>query len=361
MSTPRGYGPQRETGDLLFSFLEGLARFVFWTGVLGAITSTGFLVYYMATFGSANELSIQRQTEMVGLFRQVLLPAVFAASAAAAFLFWTEEVLGILLLIAAALLYAAPLWGPAAFSDGQLTQGSALAAQALQSGGTVLGGVAILVLAVDIVQRVRTRIQQGARSDSLRYGKGVKEERDVKNVLMGKCWQLPYCRKFVREQCPIYHSQRTCWKERVGCMCEESVISSALSGKAIPKDAIAAAQYIPRNSKLTPAQKAERCRQCIIYNEHQRHKYKIAVPTMVVAMIGAYLAFKPALLGLLQGAFAKADQFLSIAALSPEAQRQAKIMGEVGWIQEVVLIALMFVVLAYLLKLIEFLVFQLKI
>src|SRR5262249_14119457 len=143
----------------------------------------------------------------------------------------------------------------------------------------------------DVITRVRIRVREGARADQLKYGKGVKEEKDIRNVLLGRCWQLPYCRKFVRERCPIYHARRTCWKERVGCMCEESVIRNAMSGRVIPADAVAAAKFIPQNHKLTMEQKKERCRQCVIYLEHQKHKYKLAMPAAIGGMAVVYIVF----------------------------------------------------------------------
>src|SRR5205823_3893098 len=127
------------------------------------------------------------------------------------------------------------------------------------------------------------------KKDTLKYGKGIKEEQNIRNTFMGKCWQLPYCRKFVRERCLIYHSRRTCWKERVGCMCEEEVIRNAMENRTIPKDAVAAAKYIPVNNRITMAQKRERCRQCVIFNEHLKHQYRLFLPVTVAAF--ALLSF----------------------------------------------------------------------
>ena len=60
-------------------------------------------------------------------------------------------------------------------------------------------------------------------------------------------------------------------------MCEEDVIRGAMEGRVISKDALVAATMIPRNNKLTIAQKKERCKTCVIYNEHQKHKYRASV------------------------------------------------------------------------------------
>ncbi|MBI3721069.1 MAG: hypothetical protein HY248_00825 [Fimbriimonas ginsengisoli] len=137
----------------------------------------------------------------------------------------------------------------------------------ITTAGTVYAVFAALVLLIDIGIRARDRFVVGVKADQIKFGKGMVEEKDKQNVFMCKCWQLPYCRKFVRERCPIYHARRSCWRERVGCMCEEQVIRNAMEGKTIPKNVLAAAAFIPKNHKLTMAQKRNRCRQCVIYNE----------------------------------------------------------------------------------------------
>ncbi|MFX8664601.1 hypothetical protein ABTM59_19190, partial [Acinetobacter baumannii] len=68
-------------------------------------------------------------------------------------------------------------------------------------------------------------------------------------------------------------------------MCEEQVIQDAMAGKIIPKDMVKAAAMIPRNNKLTMAQKMQRCRQCVIFNERQKHKYNAALPVTALTFV----------------------------------------------------------------------------
>src|SRR5882757_1818330 len=66
---------------------------------------------------------------------------------------------------------------------------------------------------------------------AMEYGGNVREEEPPKGAPIGvfaKCWQMVYCRDAIRKRCPIYHARTKCWKERVGCMCEENVIRHAL-------------------------------------------------------------------------------------------------------------------------------------
>jgi hypothetical protein len=230
----------------------------------------------------------------------------------------------------------------------------------IQLGGGVFGLLAIGVLVIDIAQRIKMRAEVGSRADQLKYGKGIKEERDRQNVFMGKCWQLPFCRKFVRDRCPIYHSRRTCWRERVGCMCEEEVIRNAMENKAIPKDVVAAANYIPRNTRLTMDQKAERCRQCVIYNEHQKHKYRAALPAMLILFIGFYVLFRGILLSVSGGLITAIDRIVHTASLSGDTTTTGGAMQGTIF-HELLLICLIIIVFAYAMKILEYMIFTMKV
>lgn len=347
----------RAAEDTAQALLDSAGRTVFWLGLVGTVISVLMLVYYYFTF-SGVDASTAAQMQNVALFQKIIFPASICLALGAAYQFWGEEVLGVVMLIVAGALYAAPaLLG---LAGGETTNKVALAsAGALPLAGVSIGAVAVLAIVVEVMQRVQMRSQLGAKADNLKYGKNIKEEKETQNVLLGKCWQLPYCRKFVRELCPIFHAKTTCWKERVGCMCEESVIANAMTGKAIPRDMVAAAKYIPVNSKLTPNQKAERCRNCVIYNERQRQKYKVALPATLIIMGGIYLAFreplKNGIYSLIQGTQTVADRVL----LKDKPGGDNILMAE-GF-KEVLLVVVFVVAIAYLLKAIEWLFFTVKV
>ncbi|MCG9895265.1 MAG: hypothetical protein MH204_07310, partial [Fimbriimonadaceae bacterium] len=240
--------------------LDTIARYAMGLAALVLLGCVGMLVftYQVGSTGTAEQVS--RNVQLFG-GPAVLAAVVFGATIA--YLNWGEEILGVLLLIGAGALVFAPSYLPLIFSGGSQTPNGTEALNAVSQAGIFLGIVAVIVLVVDGVTRIRDRAVLGAKADQLKFGKGIQEERDVQNVFLGKCWQLPYCRKFVREKCPIYHAKRTCWKERVGCMCEETVIRNAMQNKAVPKDPVAAAKMIPYNNRLPLAQKKERCAQCV--------------------------------------------------------------------------------------------------
>ena len=220
----------------------------------------------------------------------------------------------------------------------------------------MLGIIGLMVLIADIAVRISLRFKTGTKADQLKYGKGIKEETGKQNVLLGKCWQLPFCRTFVRDKCPIYLSKRTCWKELVGCMCEESVIRGAMENKPIPKDALLAANFIPQNHKLSMQQKKDRCYSCIIYNEHQKHKYKVGMPAVVISFFLFYGLCHGLLIDAVQAILTKINHVVNGAT-----------MGAAGnytpptTFVEVMLAFFMIIALTYCMKLLEFAIFKMKV
>jgi len=356
---PSGDGLRAE--ETFFQFLEGVARFVFWGGILASLVSVGLLVYTFLLFASPNgDASPDRAAANVEILRKVLAAGVLSVGVGAAYLFWGEEILGALLLIAAAALYFAPLIVPMVAGDAVVAAVVSRASLgAIQNAGTFLGLVSIAVIVLDVAQRMRLRAVYGAKADALRYGRNVGKEVDFQNVFLGKCWQLPYCRKFVRERCPIYHAQTTCWRERVGCMCEEDVIRGAMEGRPAPKNQEEAFRLIPYNQKLSAEAKAERCRSCVIYNERQKHKYRLAVPLLFAAYGGAVALWHRPMLQAVEGLIRKLDEVIGIATYR-EGQRM--LTEQVPFVVQALLLAcLIIVALAYSLKAVEYLIFKAKV
>jgi len=330
-----------------------------YAGLFLGVGSVGFLIYTAMVFGGgSNGASEPQALSNIDLFQKLMISGFLAGGVGSAFLFWGEELLGAIQVIVAALLYFAPLILTSAMGVQSDTKVVQTALGTIQTGGAIFGVLAIAVLVIDIGNRMKMRVQQGSKADQLKYGKGIKEENDRQNVFMGKCWQLPFCRKFVRDRCPIYHSKRTCWREQVGCMCEEQVIRDAMESKVIPKDAVAAASFIPRNNKLTEGQKRERCKQCVIYNEHQKHKYRAALPALILFFALFYIAFRNILLGATHGIIQTMNNVVGKFTFSTSKGPAAVVSQP---FQELLLICVLVILLAYALKLLEYLIFKLKI
>jgi len=353
----RGSGSDRGIAEAFLDFLTGAARLLFYLGLLLGLGSAAFCIYTAMAFSGGTVQASQAQAlANIDLFQKLIISGMLAAGIGATYLFWGEELLSAILLVVSGLLYFSPLlltnFGGIQ-SENKVVQA---ALGTVQLGGSVLGLLSVIVLVFDIANRVKLRAQQGSKADQLKYGKGVKEEADRQNVFMGKCWQLPFCRKFVRDRCPIYHARRTCWKEQVGCMCEEQVIRDAMEGKVIAKDEVIAASMIPHNNKLTTQQKFERCRQCVIYNEHQKHKYRALLPTVIIGFIVLYAIFRIPLLSATSGMVTSMSRI--VGKLTFSSTNADKVVS--APFQELLLVCLMIISLTYTLKVLEHVIFKLK-
>lgn len=123
--------------------------------------------------------------------------------------------------------------------------------------------------------------------------------------LMRKCWELHFCRGSVRQTCPRAIEGVACWRRRSGCYCDQELASQLLNSVHASRrganmqvaDEVEAqqrrAQDLYRRAVQQRSKKAARqlCRECPIYNEHQKYKYRtiswLAYPVavIIVAMI----------------------------------------------------------------------------
>lgn len=354
---PKPKGPsESEITEGFFKVLEVIAKLLMWAGLIASLLSLTFLIYYVVLFSGSTTADKVAAQGFIELFRKVLTGGLLAFYIGGAYLFWGEGWMEIVQILSALACYTAPIYFPMIL-PGASTGVALVATIGMQHAGLGAGIVAAGVLVMDVILKVQSRLRQGIKADQLKYGKGIKEETDRKNVFMGKCWQLPYCRKFVRERCPIYHARRTCWREKVGCMCEEEVIKGAMENRAIPKDIVAAARYIPQNNKITLLQKMERCRQCVIYNEHQKHKYRLALPLVLVGFFGLIGILWYPLNALMHGVVAGIQAGIEKATMSGGATT----VQVPDWAQQVMLVCICLILLAYALKLLEFFIFKLKV
>lgn len=145
----------------------------------------------------------------------------------------------------------------------------------------------VVLLVIDIVLQIR----EGAEERKLvaEERRRAKEEKAPPIVFAGKCYNTPYCRDFIRKRCPVYEQRKSCWKLRVGCYCDESVILGAVTDPLSPRkmfDPRYSRSFVAAKSKELAGKKGkERCRNCFLYQYHQSQKYKLAAPLGFVATV----------------------------------------------------------------------------
>lgn len=295
---------------------------IFLIGLIASLALFGYLIYGLLSGQLANLSTVpkadqRRILELIQSVSQYFNISLVITLICAVVLFYEVETAGvIMLLLAGFLAYGLQLSIDFLFAGeaGRLLKGpaSALTLQEIKTASVLIGAPGALLF----LRNLYLKIADGRRGEDLAnmtYGKEVAKE-DVPRAPIGafaKCWQLPFCREGIRVHCPIYHAKTKCWKERVGCMCEENVLRLAMGGEerkpidmtkesgfvpigdlivkseALTKAAISTrvgprGVRIPTNPHITDAQKRERCRNCVIYNEHQRMKYNFYAPIVTI-------------------------------------------------------------------------------
>lgn len=251
---------------------------------------------------------------------------------------------------------------------------------------------ALLILRDVVLRFISALQPKEINSDTLTYGNEARvEAKPIRTSLLAKCWEGPYCRDFVRVHCPIFIKRQACWRVKQGCYCEEEIVSAAAakvqgvhlemapnknanfanaptqpvtsippsSAPIAPTAGLSAVGSAPKaggmgrlpdvvtiqignetptsvvtNSggyqkrDLSPAQKRERCRNCVIYNEHQREKYKILLPVVFVGGIALCAIFAVPLRELFSASIMGVDRLLAHISFNtgaaPKLQRPAE-------------------------------------
>lgn len=365
MNNPNYGSSNAEIPEGLMEFIGTVMNLLMWLGAIASGAAFALLLVLAQGFttgGPQEQIHLKEALGHVDLLQQILLFGLLGFGIGSAFRLWGEPHLPIIQVVVALVVVMAPAYMPMipGLGDPEKHPVMLAAYRAFQTSGTLFAIIAAIVLIVDIGLRVKDRMSFGMKADQLKFGKGIKEEVGAQNTFMGKCWQLPYCRKFVRERCPIFHAKKACWREKVGCMCEEEVIRSAMENRAIPRDMVAAAKYIPQNNKLTLSQKKSRCKQCVIYNEHQKHKYRLYLAVLNVGYVAFAILFWSPLSGVtnsLVHGMESVYKNMTFKDSGLEKMLNASTIPFTGLLQAAILL----IIFTYCLKTLEYLIFKLKV
>lgn len=382
-----------------------------------ALIILAYLLYHLV-FGALTQwtsMTAAQQRETVSLVQQAILwlnlcVAIFIVTLCIQW--YDEPSLGLSLAMVGALLYfGVPILleqmigEPAGWLQ-QRNQGALAVYNELRVLGLlamVPGGLFLLRdLYVLVVERSRRQEDERA---NLQYGSAVDEEQAPPSAWIGmlaKCWQLSYCREYFRLRCPIFYARTRCWRERVGCMCEENVIRTSMShllpdaeaerpsyrpnaqllgeaGEEAPPEQEVTQQTrpvaarnvplriapkdvrIPSNPNMPMELKRERCRNCVIYMEHQRLKYQFLAPLSVLVVPGLAALFfadiQRALGALLEGA----DRVVARLSLDPNIREYGFSTAIPASAQYVLLACLVVIATTMVLRFLEYTTFKLKI
>lgn len=355
--------------------LQDLLQLIGVVSAAGVALATAYLLWGVfsgmvsswATLPPTERLRVEQNVNLAG---RALLASTAVAAASFTLLYLQETTIGyIFLLLAALLALGVPLGiihlAPPAGREPTLLPAVVVA---FQQAGLLCLVPGIIFAVLDVWMRVTSGyFREMFNRANLRYGANVMRESQPTNRFLGKCWQLPFCRPSIRKSCPIYHARRACWREGVGCMCEERVILQALEGKGAPSsDPRQNVRFIPYNRHLSEEEKRERCRNCIIYNYRQQQKYQVIAPMVIVAAIAIVLHYAQQAQQLLFQVLRTVDTFVARFAFLPSSgevqymkiESLARSSEFVAWMM-IGIIAVILV--SYVLRIVEYFIFQLKV
>lgn len=267
-----------------------------------------------------------------------------------------------------------------------------------QFAAIIIGAPGILHVLKEIVFRV---LDSRSRQDltKLKYGKDSAGTEGRPQALIGAfaaCWQLPFCRDGIRVRCPIFHARTRCWKQRVGCMCEENIILLAMGGaeKEGQHDMTAPTSAgfvpigdllsqnnektrqmmqtrigprgvrIPTNPHLSEAAKRQRCKNCVIFNEHQRQKFNfLSGPVTLIVPLLAVWQY-PNLLGLCNSMLHGIDGLVSKFSFTNQSGVASEITRQLSsnqFVETMLIVCMTLVAMTWAQRALEFTCFRLKI
>jgi len=376
---------------------DGAVSTILWFAVIAMVLSLLYLLYGVWTGMLANPHFIQLyakadQARILGdlaLAETILRWSMLISLISLVFLYYDEESIGYILVITAVFLsvgipdISGFLLGLNKAKPSVATWSVIDAIKALSFYPAVPG---TLLIVWDLVRRAISGLEAAKnRRAGLRYGQGAAAQIKRRNVFLGRCWNMPYCRDSIRARCPIQiKHQGPCWRYKQGCMCEESIAVLATTAgdwkSAVSK---AITNLESRETPDSPApktgnpllafsdgsgrpqlswnEKKQRCRECLIYNTHQEQKYK-ALTAGVFVLIAAILYFcNGPLINILAAVFDKFNSSLGQLSLVNNHGSQvlsASASTPVCWF---VLCVIAILALSKLLQMVEYCCFTLKI
>jgi hypothetical protein len=375
--------------------IDGIASSVFYLSLLVSLLGLAYLLWgvwsgslalpkFTTTYGHDDRVRIVQNLQMV---QNVVIWSTMLAVGTFLFLYYADTAAGYGLVVVGLFLNAGIPWLSQIFLNMVHATPCGVTTvpvvHFISSISWVPGVPGILLVVFDIVRRIIVGLEDSkTRKKSLRYGQSQTAASTTKrrNVFMGRCWNLPYCRSPLRERCPVYIKRMfPCWRYKQGCMCEENI--AVLGSTADWKSAVAVAMAqlegkpAPATAAVNPllkiaggtkiqltwAEKKQRCRECVIYNTHQEQKYKLGVGVVFAATAYLLYAFNDLLLGAISDLFERLNAavgHLSLASNGGTALFAAGVSGPVAWF---ILAFLTILVVSKVLQALEYCCFTIKV
>ncbi|MFQ5811281.1 MAG: hypothetical protein ACE5JM_16815 [Armatimonadota bacterium] len=127
--------------------------------------------------------------------------------------------------------------------------------------------------------------------------------------------------------CPAYKQRKSCWRTKKGCNCDEAMIERLVQARTTAKGVSTQTQrtseeYVREElrepGRLKTGRQLISCSKCPIYAEHQRQKFLILNPTVIVAALALFYLGAPVYTAGFKVALVQLDRFCQRFAFQPE-------------------------------------------
>jgi hypothetical protein len=182
------------------------------------------------------------------------------------------------------------------------------AAEVVAWWGTFTGKAMILVVVCRVIYEIYLQMTEGSQRRRAGEEEAKKARRKAvkppRENVFAKCWDMPFCHDAVRELCPAFKAHKTCWKFGRGCNCDpdlvETLIASRVSGPgrgARDSEGAFIRSELEADTATRHSERTIPCSKCPIYTEHQRRKFKVVNPLLIVVTVAVFAIFYAPLCG----------------------------------------------------------------
>jgi len=362
-----------DTRTSITNALNSLAAIGLRAGAVVAGLGLAYLLYVifgpkLSAMKSMNAADKATLLQSVGWARVMLVYGGGALVLSLCIRFFYEETIGVILTLAGAGLYFLSPSGLASLTMGSFAapaNGKIDPAVALYQG--IVHDIALiglfclvpgcLLLVRDVIWRITRRV--GAKPALQTEEEKSRTERlNRRRKPYEMCWDMSVCNERARRFCPAWEKHKPCWQIKAGCLCDENIMRQALLERDREDGVAQRPGAVDTRPKvvLTAQQKKARCRNCTVYMEHQRQKFKIVTPVALVTVGVLYAVFYTRLYGLLYQFFERMDRFMSFLTYHKGPAESFASQGNT--VTTLGLICLGVVALSFTFRIVEWLIFE---
>lgn len=306
-------------------------------------------------------------TQVVEIASLVLVYACAVVVASLLIRIFRDEALGQGLTVAGAILFfGSPVFLVSVVGLGGKT-GTALprtVVDAFRTAGWICLVPGLVLLLRDSIIRIWNGLSVKRIIESRREGDEEPVKKSPFSSIYAKCWDMNFCRGFVRKVCPAYAARKSCWKIKIGCYCDEKTILKAMMSEGkenVHTRGIMKSLGIDETaSKQAIGVRKQRCKKCGIYQEHQRQKYQLLSPVVFPVVAIFLYAFHEQISSVLWVVLQRTDAVMRFLAYNTGTTTQP-FSNDGGIMIGLAFVWLTIMVVSYALRLLEYLIFELQV